>query len=688
MDKGGKKTKKLEELKFDNLVLRALPIDKDKRNIPRSPVPEACFSIVDPTPIKEPILVSASLDALSIVDIDAGEVKRADFPEYFCGNKILPGARPAAHCYCGHQFGYFSGQLGDGATMYLGEIINSKGERWEIQFKGAGKTPYSRTADGRKVLRSSIREFLCSEAMAGLGIPTTRAPTCITSEKSTVIRDVFYDGNPEAEQCTVITRLAKSFLRFGSFEIVKEEDPVTKRSGPSAGNKKVLMALLEHTIKTYYPSIWESMADNANDATSTYLRFYKQVVVNTAQLVASWQCVGWCHGVLNTDNMSILGITIDYGPYDGRGGDEDGRKKIKYNTGFMERTDKDYICNGSDNDGRYTYGKQPAMCRWNCEKLAEAIQMAVPLEVSKKVLEETWDATYKSAYYGKMKLKLGLGEDIVCTARNHQCNISRSAKIKEMKKKKKKTKKAPIVQESSADFTISFRLLSGFVRALSQEISGTSSSEKSTTEAFLEAMIKETLTPYEEILESMKPRMAMNQIQMLVMMARQQPFMLQRFPHLMSDLRKLKQLDEFQKISEEKRAESNREKWSSWLGKYRSRILQIVAAESKKYDGNVFSRIASSMDSHNPKYILRNYMLQDAISRAETHDYSGVEALLQLVRDPYAQEPAKNIKDLMSKEVLEKYRKRAPKEIIPIAALKALCTNLVNRTHGIGLSER
>ena len=184
----------LETLNFDNLTLRALPVSSHGE--PRTPrqVTGACFSRASPTPVQSPRLVIASPDALALLGLPASEIERDQFASYFGGNTILPGAQPSAHCYCGHQFGHFSGQLGDGATMYLGEVVTAEGARWELQFKGAGLTHYSRTADGRKVLRSSLREFLCSEAMHALGVPTTRAGTCVTSD-TRVTRDIHYDGN-------------------------------------------------------------------------------------------------------------------------------------------------------------------------------------------------------------------------------------------------------------------------------------------------------------------------------------------------------------------------------------------------------------------------------------------------------------------------------------------------------------
>jgi uncharacterized protein YdiU (UPF0061 family) len=218
------------------------------------------------------------------------------FEEYFSGNKLLPGSETAAHCYCGHQFGNFAGQLGDGAAISLGEVIN-KDNRYELQIKGAGLTPFSRTADGRKVLRSSVREFLCSEAMHFLHVPTTRASTLVTSSTK-VQRDPFYDGNIVNEKCAIVSRIAPNFFRFGSFEIFKETGG---RNAPSSGNEDLKKRLLDHVL-TYYPEIAESDSDEER-----YVSFFEAITKRTAELVARWQAVGFVHGVLNTDNMSIIG---------------------------------------------------------------------------------------------------------------------------------------------------------------------------------------------------------------------------------------------------------------------------------------------------------------------------------------------------------------------------------------------
>jgi serine/tyrosine/threonine adenylyltransferase len=303
----------LETLRFDNCQLRELPVDTGPNEV--RTVRGAAFARVAPTPVVNPRVVALSAPALALLGLRADEV--AAHPaaaEYLSGNRVLPGAEPAAHAYCGHQFGSFAGQLGDGATMYLGEVLHpATGERWELQFKGAGKTPFSRTADGRKVLRSSLREFLCSEAMAALGVPTTRAGSVVTSD-STVTRDVFYTGDAIQERCTVITRIAPSFLRFGSLEVVKSTDPMTGRAGPSAGDGALLDALLGYVCRHFYGHLAGAHAPG-KPAGAAFEAMYVEIVRRSAALVAQWQAHGFAHGVLNTDNMSLLGLTIDYGPF-------------------------------------------------------------------------------------------------------------------------------------------------------------------------------------------------------------------------------------------------------------------------------------------------------------------------------------------------------------------------------------
>ncbi|KAG6591034.1 putative selenoprotein O [Phytophthora cinnamomi] len=263
--------RRLPTAHFDNAVLRELPVDVDPKNFVRSAMSDACFSRVEPTPIANPELVVTSPNTLLLAGIEliqgddqensggiSDDLQPIDaLVPILAGNELLPGSETAAQCYCGHQFGFFSGQLGDGAALYLGEIV-SEGERWELQLKGSGLTPYSRTADGRKVLRSTLREFLCSENMFALGVPTTRAGSVVMSRETQVLRDIFYNGNAKMEPTAVVTRIAKSFLRFGSFEIFKDQDKLTGLAGPSAHleNKHEMMAkMLDFTIRQYYPEI-------------------------------------------------------------------------------------------------------------------------------------------------------------------------------------------------------------------------------------------------------------------------------------------------------------------------------------------------------------------------------------------------------------------------------------------------
>lgn len=290
---------------FDNRNLRTLPIDPIK-SLQSRQVPNSIFSLVEPSNLQNPVLVAKSQSALDLLGLNPN-VDDTVLATYFGGNDIIPGSRPAAHCYCGHQFGSFAGQLGDGATMYLGEVLNPVTHaRWELQLKGAGKTPYSRTADGRKVLRSSVREFLGCEGLHYLNIPTTRSGTCVTSD-TTVQRDPYYDGTVLEEKCSVVSRIAENFFRFGSFEIFKSATPGGDRVGPSAGNEALKKQLFDH-ILLYYPDLTAALekgggTGTSSDRTEAYVAFFHEITLRTIALVTKWQSAGFVHGVLNTDNM-------------------------------------------------------------------------------------------------------------------------------------------------------------------------------------------------------------------------------------------------------------------------------------------------------------------------------------------------------------------------------------------------
>lgn len=327
-------------------------------------LPDAFYTRLDPQPLPDPYVVGVSDEVAELLGLPRDLLGHAQFAELFAGNRRLPGADPLAAVYSGHQFGVWAGQLGDGRAHLLGGLRNAHGH-WEIQLKGAGRTPYSRGADGRAVLRSSIREFLCSEAMAGLGIPTTRA-LCVIGADHPVRREMY-------ETAAVVTRVAPGFVRFGSFE-----------HWAARGRIGELRRLADYVIDTFRPEC--RAAANPHDA------LLRDVAVRTGELIAHWMAVGFMHGVMNTDNMSILGLTLDYGPF-----------------GFMEAFDAGHICNHSDDHGRYSYRNQPHVAQWNLYCLAEAF---VPLlgdaEAARAAIDESYGDAFGQTFERLMRAKLGL----------------------------------------------------------------------------------------------------------------------------------------------------------------------------------------------------------------------------------------------------------------------------------------
>src|SRR5690349_5405646 len=353
----------LEHATFENSFVRELPADPVLANVPRQ-VKEASYTRVEPTPVAAPRLLAWSDELGEYLGISKPQEKTGLAAQVLGGNKILPGMQPYAARYGGHQFGHWAGQLGDGRAITLGEIIATDGRRQELQLKGAGKTPYSRTADGRAVLRSSLREFLCSEAMHWLGVPTTRALSLVATGES-VIRDMFYDGNPEPEPGAVVCRVAPSFVRFGNFQIhaAHEELDALKR-------------LADYVIREHYPGL-------------NYEQWFHEICRRTASLMVDWMRLGFVHGVMNTDNMSILGLSIDYGPY-----------------GWLEGYDPTWTPNTTDAQGRrYAYGQQPHIAQWNLARLAEALLPIVPrerLEGGLTLYAETFNSGWQRAFSQKL----------------------------------------------------------------------------------------------------------------------------------------------------------------------------------------------------------------------------------------------------------------------------------------------
>ena len=341
----------LDTLPFDNSFAR---------------LPAAFYSRVAPTPFESPPrLIHFNTGLAADLGLDADAQHDPRFLAAFSGGAPLPGMEPIAMLYAGHQFGHYVPQLGDGRAIVLGEITTARGARWELQLKGSGQTPYSRAGDGRAVLRSSIREYLAGEAMHALAIPSTRA-LCLIGADDEVYRE-------RVETGAMITRLAPSHVRFGSFEVFYYREQYQR-----------IRTLADYVIDTHYPEL-------AGEP-DRYLRFLETVIARTARLLAQWQAVGFAHGGMNTDNMSILGLTLDYGPY-----------------GFMEAYNPGFICNHSDHHGRYAFDRQPEIGLFNLSCLAQALLPLIDVETARAALGRYWDQ-FSADYHARMAAKIGLGQ--------------------------------------------------------------------------------------------------------------------------------------------------------------------------------------------------------------------------------------------------------------------------------------
>jgi serine/tyrosine/threonine adenylyltransferase len=361
------------KLSIQNCFTKELPADSIEDNASRQ-VEKACFSYVAPRIPTNPKLIHVTTEISNLLGITDEETQSEEFLNVFSGKKIYDGTKPFAMCYAGHQFGNWAGQLGDGRAINLFEIENNN-QFFNLQIKGAGKTPYSRNADGLAVLRSSIREYLCAEAMHHLGILTTRSLSLITTGDE-VLRDMLYDGNADYEKGAIVCRVAPSFIRFGSFEIFAARNDL-----------KNLQLLTDFTIKHYFPYIKTTGKEK-------YIAFFKTVCDTTLEMIIHWQRVGFVHGVMNTDNMSIHGLTIDYGPY-----------------GWLEDYNPNWTPNTTDNQNkRYAFGKQAEIALWNLYQLANAlfplIQDAKPLEEILNNFPEKYDRRYLQMIQNKLGLSL------------------------------------------------------------------------------------------------------------------------------------------------------------------------------------------------------------------------------------------------------------------------------------------
>jgi uncharacterized protein YdiU (UPF0061 family) len=366
----------------------------------------AFYTRLQPTPLPDPYWVGRSAALAREMRLDPSWLGSSEALEGFTGNRLLPGSEPLASVYSGHQFGVWAGQLGDGRAILLGETDGGL----EVQLKGAGRTPYSRMGDGRAVLRSSIREFLCSEAMHGLGIPTTRA-LCVSGSDQRVRRE-------ELETAAVVTRTAPSFLRFGHFEHFA-----------AAGRIDELRALADFVIDRFYPACRQTDRFGGN----AYAAFLESVSERTAALMAQWQAVGFCHGVMNTDNMSILGLTIDYGPFQ-----------------FLDGFDPRHVCNHSDTAGRYAFNQQPNVAYWNLFCLAQALLPLIGEQETAIAALESYKTVFPASFETRMGAKLGLSN----TGADDRVLVDRVLKL---------------LAQEKVDWTIFWRRLSHFMAGESVE---------------------------------------------------------------------------------------------------------------------------------------------------------------------------------------------------------------------------
>jgi uncharacterized protein YdiU (UPF0061 family) len=472
MDTIAGRARTLEELPFDNSFAR---------------LPEAFYERRRPTGIAHPHLIAFNPAAADLIELQPGEERRPEFIGLASGNLVLPGMEPLAAIYAGHQFGTFVPRLGDGRAILLGEV-STPGGHWELQLKGAGQTAFSRFADGRAVLRSTVREFLCSEAMHALGIPTTRA-LAMTGSAEPVYRETI-------ETAAVLVRIAPTFVRFGSFEFFASRRQTDE-----------LRVLADYVINNFFSRI-ETGSDRD-------VRFFAEVVARTAELMAAWQSVGFAHGVMNTDNFSIVGLTLDYGPF-----------------GFLDAYEPGFVCNHTDAGGRYAFEAQPTIGLWNCYALANALMPLVPKSELEAVLA-TYEATYRAGFTRRMRAKLGLEREMPDDA----------ALIVDL---------LDLLAKARADYT-------GFFRSLCDvDVTGSPADDR-TAEYF-----------------------------------------------------------------------ADRDGWYAWHSRYRLRLAAEGSSAAERRTGK---------RAVNPRIVLRNYLAQVAIERAQAGDFSEIARLLAALQRPFDDPP-------------------------------------------------
>ncbi|HEY6483015.1 MAG TPA: YdiU family protein [Steroidobacteraceae bacterium] len=510
-DSGDRDATALEACNFESTFIGKLPGDPESANYCRQ-VPDACYSRVQPTAVAAPQLIAWSDDCARLLGLARPRADGGSAAQILAGNRLSPSMQPYAARYGGHQFGTWAGQLGDGRAITLGELCAPSGSRFELQLKGAGRTPYSRTADGRAVLRSSIREFLCSEAMHHLGVPTTRALSLVATGDS-VVRDLFYDGNAQAEPGAIVCRVAPSFVRFGNFEI-----------HAARGETAALRQLADYVVLQHFPELVPEGVERLGPlAPPVYGRWFEQICRRTAVMLAHWMRVGFVHGVMNTDNMSVLGLTIDYGPY-----------------GWLEGYDPAWTPNTTDLPGRrYGYGRQPQIAAWNLARLAHALSALIPdiavLEHGLAVYAQTFTASWRDM----LAHKLGL------TALDRDGDEALVSGL------------FALLQQSETDMTLFFRNLA---RVEGQNIEPLRPAFYN--EAGLDAAYRHAL--------------------------------------------------------------------SEWLSRYCARVGEDPQGRAGRLE---------RMNRANPKYVLRNYLAQEAIDAAQAGEPARIGELLRILQFPYDEQP-------------------------------------------------
>ena len=611
-------------LRLENAALNVLRVDPSPGGLPRM-VRGAHIVRVMPTPLENPVLVAACADTLRLIgvaggerddDADALDQAADELARSLSGNELLQGAEPTAACYCGYQFGVFAGQLGDGAAITLGEVKGADGKLWQLQLKGAGPTPFSRMADGRKALRAAVREFLASEAMHALGVPTTRAAAIVSSE-SRIMRGEGGDGKQRAEHCGVVTRVARSFLRFGSFEVCHATNSTDQREGPSVGlDEEMLTPLLDHALERLYPETAADLPTREARAAA----FLRAVVERTARLAAKWQAVGFVHGVLNTDNMAISGDTIDYGPF-----------------GFVNAYDPDYSPNAADAGGRYSYREQPRICFWNLERLAEALEPLLPPGGAKDALRGYWP-TFERAQRAAFREKLGL------LVVEHDDDNALLASFLDT------------LERSGADFTNCFRALSRV------DVPASAAECVRPPQAFdpvLDYLLSQCASA-ENLLKRLRPVFHPSALARLQQLDAKQlgSFGLSQAV-IQRETRRAARREALTSVPPATKRLGDAESWREWLRRYRLRLLlerQATMAEVAELDptGETADSLAAAeaaaaeravaeaaarrvavMNRANPAFVLRQHLAARAVERAEVGDFSEVRSLLELLQRPY-----------------------------------------------------